>query len=93
MGIGASIFLIALGAILAFALNVDLGGIDIQVIGWILLLAGDAGSEFDLERGDADGLPHLAAADRARDHDGSGRSDSRGGPRERDRVSEESAVT
>ena len=43
MGIGASIFLIALGAILAFAVNVDLGGIDINVIGWILILAGVLG--------------------------------------------------
>ena len=43
MGIGASIFLIALGAILAFAVNVDLGGIDINVIGWILMLAGVLG--------------------------------------------------
>jgi hypothetical protein len=40
MGIGASILLIALGAILAFALDVDLGGIDIDVIGWILIVAG-----------------------------------------------------
>lgn len=43
MGIGASIFLIALGAILAFAVNVDLGGIDINVIGWILMLVGALG--------------------------------------------------
>ena len=43
MGIGASIFLIALGAILAFALNVDLGGIDINVIGWILMIVGALG--------------------------------------------------
>lgn len=43
MGIGASIFLIAVGAILAFALEVDLGGIDIAVIGWILMLAGALG--------------------------------------------------
>ena len=43
MGIGASIFLIALGAILAFAVHVDLGGVDISVIGWILMLAGVLG--------------------------------------------------
>ena len=40
MGIGASIFLIALGAILAFAVNVDLGGLDVSVVGWVLMLAG-----------------------------------------------------
>ena len=43
MGIGASIFLIAVGAILAFAVNADLGGIDINVIGWILMLVGALG--------------------------------------------------
>ena len=43
MGIGASIFLIALGAILAFAVNVDLGGLDINVVGWILMLVGVVG--------------------------------------------------
>jgi hypothetical protein len=43
MGIGASIFLIAVGAILAFAVNADIGGVDINVIGWILLLAGVLG--------------------------------------------------
>jgi hypothetical protein len=43
MGIGASIFLIALGAILAFALNVHIGGVDIHVIGWILMAVGAIG--------------------------------------------------
>ncbi|MGB9377996.1 MAG: DUF6458 family protein [Mycobacteriales bacterium] len=41
MGIGASIFLIAIGAILAFAVNVkDVAGIDLNVIGFILMAAG-----------------------------------------------------
>lgn len=40
MDIGASLFLIALGAIFAFAVTIDLPGIDIQVIGWILMLIG-----------------------------------------------------
>ena len=43
MGIGASIFLIALGLILALAINVDLSGIDLQTIGWILTLVGIGG--------------------------------------------------
>ena len=43
MGIGASIFLIALGAVLAFAVHVDLGGLDINVVGWILMLVGVLG--------------------------------------------------
>ena len=40
MGIGASIFLIALGAIFAFAVEYELAGIDIQVVGLVLMLAG-----------------------------------------------------
>ncbi|WP_229076724.1 DUF6458 family protein [Actinoplanes sp. DH11] len=43
MGIGASIFLLALGAILAFAVEADISGLDIGVIGWILMAAGLAG--------------------------------------------------
>jgi hypothetical protein len=43
MGIGASIFLLALGAILAFAVNADISGLDIGVIGWILMAAGLVG--------------------------------------------------
>lgn len=40
MSIGFGIFLIAVGAICAFALNVDLGWIDIQTVGTILMVAG-----------------------------------------------------
>ncbi len=40
MGIGASIFLIALGAILAFALNASLGFLDLQLVGWIFMVVG-----------------------------------------------------
>jgi hypothetical protein len=43
MGIGASIFLIAVGAILAFAVNVSVSGLDLAVVGWILMLAGVVG--------------------------------------------------
>ena len=43
MGIGGSIFLLALGAILAFAVKADFSGIDINVIGWILMAAGLVG--------------------------------------------------
>ncbi|GAA3748703.1 hypothetical protein GCM10022225_36130 [Plantactinospora mayteni] len=43
MGIGTSIFLIALGAILSFALNVTIGGLDLDVVGWILMAAGVLG--------------------------------------------------
>lgn len=41
MGIGSGIALIAIGAIIAFALNVDLGGaVDLTLIGYILMAAG-----------------------------------------------------
>ncbi|MCF0091698.1 DUF6458 family protein [Micromonospora sp. NPDC049114] len=43
MGIGTSIFLIALGAILTFALDASVGGIDLDVVGWILMGAGVLG--------------------------------------------------
>ena len=43
MGIGVSIFLIALGAILAFAVDVSTGGIDLNTIGVILMVVGVIG--------------------------------------------------
>ncbi|MGV9210538.1 DUF6458 family protein [Micromonospora sp. RB23] len=43
MGIGGSIFLIALGAIFAFAVEADLGWLNLAVVGWVLMLAGVAG--------------------------------------------------
>jgi uncharacterized protein DUF6458 len=43
VGIGGGIFLIALGAILAFAVNASLGFVSIQVVGWVLMAAGVAG--------------------------------------------------
>lgn len=43
VGIGTSIFLLALGAILTFAVNADVGGLDIAVVGVILMIAGALG--------------------------------------------------
>ncbi|WP_341719784.1 DUF6458 family protein [Micromonospora sp. FIMYZ51] len=40
MGIGTSVFLLALGAILTFAVNASIGGLDLDVVGWILMAAG-----------------------------------------------------
>jgi uncharacterized membrane protein YbhN (UPF0104 family) len=40
MGIGGGIFLIALGAIVTFAIHVDVGWIDLQVVGWVIMMAG-----------------------------------------------------
>jgi hypothetical protein len=43
MGIGASIFLIAVGAILAFAVEFQLWWLDINVAGWVLIVVGVLG--------------------------------------------------
>ncbi len=43
MGIGVSIFLIAVGAILAFAVSATFSGIDISTIGYILMIVGVIG--------------------------------------------------
>lgn len=44
MGLGVSILLIAAGAILAFAVNATVSGVDIHTIGWILLIVGIVGA-------------------------------------------------
>jgi hypothetical protein len=43
MTVGASIFLIAVGAILKYAVTADVAGVDIQVVGLILMIAGALG--------------------------------------------------
>ena len=43
MGISLSIFLIAVGAILAWAVNAEVSGIDVQVAGMILVVVGVIG--------------------------------------------------
>lgn len=43
MGIGVSIFFIALGLVLALAVDFDVAGLDIHVIGWILVAVGVIG--------------------------------------------------
>lgn len=43
MGLGVSLFLIAIGAILAFAVDAEVSGLDVQTIGWILLAVGALG--------------------------------------------------
>ena len=43
MGIGTSLFLIAIGAILAFAVDVDLEVLDLRVTGLILVATGVVG--------------------------------------------------
>lgn len=46
MGIGFSILLLAVGAILAFAVHATVAGVDIHVVGWILMAAGALGLIF-----------------------------------------------
>jgi hypothetical protein len=43
MGIGASLILIAVGAILTWAVTAEVSGIDIQVVGVILMVVGIVG--------------------------------------------------
>jgi hypothetical protein len=43
VGIGGSIFLIAVGAILAFAVHVSLGWLSLNVVGYVLMIAGLVG--------------------------------------------------
>ena len=48
MRLGTAIVLLALGAILTFALDVDVSGIDLRVVGWILMIAGALGIVLEL---------------------------------------------
>lgn len=43
MRIGTSLVLIAIGAILTFAVSVDASGFNINTIGWILMIVGGVG--------------------------------------------------
>ena len=43
MGIGASIFMIAVGAIITFAFNIRVGWLDLDIVGWVLMGAGALG--------------------------------------------------
>jgi hypothetical protein len=44
MGLGVSFLLIAAGAILAWAVTANVSGVDIQAVGWILLVVGIVGA-------------------------------------------------
>ena len=48
MRIGASLFLIAIGAILKFAVTKHFNGLDVQTVGVILMIIGILGLLFDL---------------------------------------------
>jgi Domain of unknown function (DUF6458) len=48
MRLGTAIVLLALGAILTFALNVSVSGVNLDVVGWILMAAGALGIVLEL---------------------------------------------
>ena len=48
MGIGVSLLLVAAGAILVWAVNVTVSGVELQTVGWILLAVGGIGALFSL---------------------------------------------
>jgi hypothetical protein len=48
MGIGVGIALAALGAILAFAVDASISGLDLAVVGWVLIVAGVLGIVLEL---------------------------------------------
>ena len=43
MGLGVSIFLIAVGLILALAVHTHVSGVDVHTVGWILAIVGMVG--------------------------------------------------
>jgi Domain of unknown function (DUF6458) len=48
MSLGASLFLVAVGAILHFAVTAEVSGIDIQIVGTILMVVGVLGFAISL---------------------------------------------
>ncbi len=43
MGLGVSLILIAVGAVLTFAVEATVSGVDIDAVGWILMIVGGVG--------------------------------------------------
>ena len=43
MTIGAALFTIAVGAVLAFAVTAEVAGVDLQIVGYVLLAVGVLG--------------------------------------------------
>jgi hypothetical protein len=48
MRLGTAIVLIAVGAILTFAVDFNLNGVDLRVVGWILMIVGALGVVLEL---------------------------------------------
>jgi hypothetical protein len=48
MGIGISLLLIAAGAVLVWAVDVSVSGVELVTVGWILLIVGAVGALLSL---------------------------------------------
>ena len=48
MGIGISLLLVAAGAILVWAVDVTVSGVELTTVGWILLIVGAIGAVLSL---------------------------------------------
>src|SRR5438270_3658605 len=48
MGVGVGLLLIAIGAVLAFAVTAHANGVDLHTVGWILMAVGLAGVLLDM---------------------------------------------
>jgi len=48
MGMGVSLLLVAAGAVLVWAVNVTVSGVELHTIGWILLIVGAVGAFLSL---------------------------------------------
>ena len=63
MGIGVSLILIAVGAILTWAVSADVSGVDLQTVGVILMVVGAVGALLSLVVGSgAEKRPSCATA-------------------------------
>jgi len=64
MAVGTSLFLLALGAILKFAVTLTVAGVDVEIVGVILMVVGGLGLVMSLF---AIGRSHSTPVDRSRD--------------------------
>ena len=66
MGLGVSLFLIAIGAILTWAVNAEVSGVDINAVGVILMIVGALGLVLSLIFWSSWGGPAAFSGDRRR---------------------------
>lgn len=67
MGVAGGLMLLIVGAVLAFAVRAHPGGLNLQLVGWILLLAGLFSIGFTLWRMDATKRRRIVYVRRGRD--------------------------